>query len=837
MPECQEKYRSLADVLIRGYWWLPGEKNDRLFERIREAARLGRNNEVMSAVLARECCKYWGEDRISHIRNVQIPSLDPGDFRITLAERWMACGREEDLKNREAAMEAFDRALALLTPADALYYYGALQLKEAFAESAADEFVRDIQNRRSVGEALEISLSEGIRISGAAEGYTFGELYSYCWDTGSMLHNLLRCDGWMTAPIKPGESVTASDGSTLTFEAQGVRARVPAGEFADCQVWTSRLRNATYRNWLKRGVGLVRQEVLSEGVSEAKVLRSYGAVKGDALLPLGEGSFWEYESDADPEAYAAPTRIEARSFDGKRAVVTLDTRAVRKKYDENSWLDMILKTRADYLLRLGAYRLKIQDVRPYAERAAALAKTPYEKAHADAAYSAVKRIIETDPEFNPDGEAVGCWNFFNRSEIEKADGRTLLLQGSGRYSFEWKRIDGTSLCNRLLSNHIYSILQDTAGCLWDEQWKSGYEARETRDYYGAAALRTRICCEDAGTVQVPAGSFESCLAVEVDCDGMDSGHAYRGGRRTYYFAPEIGLVKVEIPSRAGLQTAYELTSWEGRGQGYMPFAEGMRRRYEDLGLTDGYEGAAEYTCARDCQGRTVVFFDATGIRHKPQRKITRYDAAAGELRERQLEEEEKYDEANLEGCCNAVRILLHQLTKGYHAFGDAGRRAERYLYNLRLMEAAGNGRIDPALWARASRTCLLAAAAFMGAGRQDEGYLYLELALTYAEQWKTIPEGEKIGFGEEAVFGGIVYLKGKSLIELPDGSRREIEADGVIDGWLSDSGAIYTCMTVPQGWEWFDPVRGQERDLPSHPVDLDFSGERGVLPAEGPFDL
>ena len=34
LPECTEKQHALADVLMRGWWWLPGKKNDALFARI-----------------------------------------------------------------------------------------------------------------------------------------------------------------------------------------------------------------------------------------------------------------------------------------------------------------------------------------------------------------------------------------------------------------------------------------------------------------------------------------------------------------------------------------------------------------------------------------------------------------------------------------------------------------------------------------------------------------------------------------------------------------------------------------------------------------------------------
>ncbi|MBQ4120759.1 MAG: RNA polymerase sigma factor, partial [Clostridia bacterium] len=63
LPECREKQHALADVLMRGWWWLPGKKNDALFARIADAAMEGKNEEVMTFILAREDSKVYGGAR------------------------------------------------------------------------------------------------------------------------------------------------------------------------------------------------------------------------------------------------------------------------------------------------------------------------------------------------------------------------------------------------------------------------------------------------------------------------------------------------------------------------------------------------------------------------------------------------------------------------------------------------------------------------------------------------------------------------------------------------------------------------------------------------------
>ena len=59
LPECTEKHHALADVLMRGWWWIPGKKNDALFARIADAAMEGKNEEVMTFIVSREDSKVY----------------------------------------------------------------------------------------------------------------------------------------------------------------------------------------------------------------------------------------------------------------------------------------------------------------------------------------------------------------------------------------------------------------------------------------------------------------------------------------------------------------------------------------------------------------------------------------------------------------------------------------------------------------------------------------------------------------------------------------------------------------------------------------------------------
>lgn len=50
-------------------------------------------------------------------------------------------------------------------------------------------------------------------------------------------------------------------------------------------------------------------------------------------------------------------------------------------------------------------------------------------------------------------------------------------------------------------------------------------------------------------------------------------------------------------------------------QGYMPISDGLVRKYEAVGLTDGFYASSEYTYVADENGDIVIFADKCGIKN------------------------------------------------------------------------------------------------------------------------------------------------------------------------------------------------------------------------------
>ena len=93
-----------------------------------------------------------------------------------------------------------------------------------------------------------------------------------------------------------------------------------------------------------------------------------------------------------------------------------------------------------------------------------------------------------------------------------------------------------------------------------------------------------------------------------------------------------------------------------------------------------------------------------------------------------------------------------------------------------------------------------------GADKKEQGS-YLEKAFELYPAWKNIPDGELLDIGDKMIYGGIKLIKGKEIIELPDGTREGIDYRYLFYPKDED---MYYGMTAKRGWEWFNSVREEE---------------------------
>ncbi|MBQ4354182.1 MAG: helix-turn-helix transcriptional regulator [Clostridia bacterium] len=188
-----------------------------------------------------------------------------------------------------------------------------------------------------------------------------------------------------------------------------------------------------------------------------------------------------------------------------------------------------------------------------------------------------------------------------------------------------------------------------------------------------------------------------------------------------------------------------------------------------------------------------------------------YEAYKGEVLEKRLWEQKKYEESRLRFDVNNLRILLHFMFRDNRNWAAPERAVEWYAFRLRLIEfLAEDGKIPDAwLGAYAQHYFRIACASF-GCGRREEGYAYLEKAFELYPAWFAIPDGTHLDVGSRWIFGGVKIAKDHWRIRLPDGSD---EWSGDLFYFDNQRDFMYTCMTRRHGWEWFDSVREEPRFL------------------------
>ncbi len=812
LPESADKYHALADVLMRGWWWLSGEKNDALFARIKEAAELGKNDDVMQFIVAREDMRLSGKARIEFIREKQIPRLEKAGFTRTLAREWFWLGfeyfRDGQKENGHCAYDEVERVAAESDPYRTIIPY-AREFEERMESSYKD---KNMHKFRLSFRAEEYRYYNSMLRFWNSTGAQRGEIAAYDDRMSYIFRNSSLCDGqFFVDGMSVGDVYTATDGTTLTFASDNESVTTPAGEFEGCRLFVVRQKAengiSVYKSYYKAGVGIVRHEHKKDGITDSRVLCRYNIVGGEGLLPIAVGNAWEYTDEYAKNTLNTEQRYEVRYADEKSAVIASISSVERVAYDESSWLDAIQEIRNDYLKNEGK-GTEANDVYSAIERAGRLAKTPIEKAHARASGSVAKRILDTNPDFNPNHTATGHWNFFAKNIVTFKNG-IATIGHDFRWSFEWKCMGGMEGAeDPLLYNDIYGILQDAANCLWSDEWRVGADTLVEYNLWGSKYIKTSITCDATDSITTKAGRFDNCIKLTLDISGMNGGITYRGGKKVYYFADGIGIVRTEN-EYAGCRTAvYELSAYEKTGKGYMPFEDGMMRFYEALDLTDGFVASTEYTYFEDEDGQIVIFADRLGIRQIPA-PITHYSAIYGEQEEEKLWNSGEWQKAHLQYSVNSLNIMLHYLARPSRNRNNAKRSIDINGLNMNIIEGFGdNGEIPSAWLGLYAWTALIRAAGFFGNGDKEEGYASLETSLCYYEKWSNYKKGECLELGNSGSFGGIKYVKGEGCALLPDGRKEIIAYEYRMNAHL---GQLLYALTAKSGWEWFNSVRSEER--------------------------
>ncbi len=603
LDESVEKQHALADVLLRGYWWLPGEHNDKMLARIKKAAEESRNEDVMQSVMAYEMDK---NGNIDHMLNIQIPYLERLGFVKALGREWFWLGYYYcDEGIRDKGIKAYEKVLTILDKKD-VYYANALSaIKVEKALMSSDQ----ITAYRTTGELLKII--DGKTYFWSQPGYSRGQD-----GDGSILWNCQCCDSMFPyASMRVGEQIVSSDGKvTLTCKADGLTVETPAGTFGDCICYTIEgyYYGMSYsETYFRKGVGIVKQIVRRFDLENVWYLKEAHVVGGTGLIPFAEGNRWEYTKNGEDGVEESIENVfEIIYADGQTVNFSYYMLIETLGYEKSTWSGVIKAIRNTY------WKDNIlQDMRPLMRKAEELAETKRQKIHTAVANTVMERILATDPTFNPDYTQSGHWNFFEYIQPTVANGKVTLYDNR-LYSFEWKNMgDQGPQGNKLLYNFVYDRIHDDMGAVCSDKWVMGYHIEKEGESWCKGSKIVADVLEDE-TVTVAAGTFEHCRHLRYVASGYENGWDYANGEKHCWYAPGVGIVKQKTVLGGGArEVVYELTEYAGVGEGYFPIADGMLRRYEVLDIADGWHGGVEYTYDTDENG-TVIFQNSWGVKDR-----------------------------------------------------------------------------------------------------------------------------------------------------------------------------------------------------------------------------
>ena len=633
LDDSKEKSHALADVMLMGYWWLPGEKSDETIKRIKESAEKGRNENVLMDVMAHEFRKISGKDRIDYMLNTQIPYLIEQDFKKTQAYVWYWAGAEYLQIDIEKAEECFEKAKSLLSPID-VYYAGAvsaLQIVRGYTYDEKHIYSATGELFRLINGKYYFWLQPGVARANAA-------VFFYA----SRVDGLLFDDS-----LKVGETRTASDGtSTLTLVSKEITVETYAGKFNNCRRFLSKLNFSKYYGFgpyevetdYAEGVGIIRQKVVMYpgiewfGNNYEVILSSYLIKGGDGFLPFAEGNRWEYLDVSPNDGYRIsedPHIYEIVGMNNDSVNVT-HSYCHENVYDLEGFAGNMLFARQAYF---NWEEQKVIDVLPYIEKAKKLAATKREKLLSNIAYDVMYRILHTNPEFDHDYSQYGRWNFFDCYRINRTSDEVIPYDTD--YHFELKDMSNSGDDGfPVLHSFLYDMLSDaTEGYFWKNEWIPGAHFDKELTRWDVGWEVTIDIAEALEKVTTPAGTFDDCIKLTFDQHGLSGGHSYRGGIKYYWFAPGVGIVQMKAPYNGDHISHWALSEYKGTGNGYFPVADGLFRRYDAQGLKGGYHGSVEYTFLEDEQG-IALFRNALGTQDRDD-----YEKLMEEKKKKEAEKE------------------------------------------------------------------------------------------------------------------------------------------------------------------------------------------------------
>lgn len=392
--------------------------------------------------------------------------------------------------------------------------------------------------------------------------------------------------------------------STHTLISKNEKVTVLAGTFTDCMhinlqgIWYDNYNAEVY---YAKGVGLVKAEFTEGDTVENYELSEYKINDGNVgseYFPFAVGNTWKYLNTNLSPMYWQTVEYELINIHPDDNGVYANFSAVHyvrlykpNKFNEDCDSDEYI-TVADGLVT-GA--VEVEDF----DNAIRYLKFALRKnSSSNATIFALNALdyLEKCREYK-----IKDYRFLpmrmNSSSIIKKDDK-ILYNERGKYDVAPHRMGSRHEENKIFGMKPFRYLHQLANTLYSEKWIAGYSEQikhDSGDLY--------INAENVGDITVKAGTFANCIKVTFDLsipddksyfgDGFSNVHY---GKKIYYYAPNVGIVKHDCIWGESLSSVCELTQYKSIATDgeYMPIYIGNWWVYDEMTIESNYKAQIKY---------------------------------------------------------------------------------------------------------------------------------------------------------------------------------------------------------------------------------------------------
>ena len=296
---------------------------------------------------------------------------------------------------------------------------------------------------------------------------------------------------------------------------------------------------------------------------------------------------------------------------------------------------------------------------------------------------------------------------------------------------------------------------------------------------------------DAETIEEDIGSFFERVRSEQKMDEEER------------LALGLAYAKKYPDRDAVLHEVCWILMWlpESKRKPHLPFLWEVCEKIMSISTVQTYRDAALEILCRTCPDTQFEKWHDMCARM--------YDAYEGEVLEKRLMEQQRWEEYRIRNAVNKIHLIIHFLQRPSCCWGEPENQRAWNAWRAGIIESFGDNGEVPEGWIGyyAVHQFYLASSHF-GCGDFEEGWRTLEKCFALFERWHAIPDGTALDLGHPWFFRGVKALKNAWNLLLPDGKE---EYSNYCHAFTAQRDFLYTCMTMTKNWEQFDPVRGEER--------------------------